>query len=139
MLKAGDSYFSNYYLKTNIVGEVDFTRLGEYPVTLFVTVDGQTYSNDFTIQIINSQIDLQDVIELENDIVDVFKIDNYLLLATFTSLYKYDIKAKQVVGNKNLKCQFNHYYYRDSYLYVTANYPYTSEYLENDEYFRYCK
>lgn len=134
ILKASDPYFRDYYLKADIVGEVDFTRLGEYPVTLFVTVNDQTYSKDFTIQIINSQTDLQDTIELETDIVDIFRIDNYLLLATTTSLYKYDINTNRVVGIVDLKCQYNHYYYRDSYLYVTANYPYTSEYLENDQY-----
>ncbi|MCM1130611.1 MAG: hypothetical protein NC310_01450 [Roseburia sp.] len=134
ILKASNPYFRDYYLKANIVGYVDVSCIGEYPVTLSVTVNDQTYTKDFTVQIINSQIDLQDTIEIESDIVDVFRIDDYLLLATSTSLYKYDIHTNQVVGKIDLLCQFNHYYYKDSYLYVTANYPYTSEYLENDEY-----
>lgn len=121
-------------LKPEITGTIDFTKVGNYPITLSVTCNGQKYTKDFCVQVVDPSITLEKTIELQEKIVDSFIIDNYLLLATSTSLYKYDMLTNQIVGSVDLKCQYNNYYYRDSFLYVTANYPYTDTHLNNNKY-----
>ena len=65
---------------------------------------------------------------------DIFKYENYFLISDDTKLYKYNYETKEVEGEVLLKCVANSLYFKEGYLYVAANYPYSSGYLENDAY-----
>ncbi|MDE6656575.1 MAG: hypothetical protein K2J85_06260, partial [Anaeroplasmataceae bacterium] len=123
-----------YNLPLEIIGEIDYSKVGKYPVTLKTSLNQVVYTKEIVVQIIDSTAVQKETIQFPEKIVEAFTIDDYLVASSKTKLYKYDLKTNHLVGEINLKCQYNHHYFKDSYLYITANYPYESEYLDNNDY-----
>ena len=115
---------------------IPFHEAGSYPVRFSYEYLGTTYYADSVINIIDSTIKPSNLsISIQDKIKNSFIIDNYLYLATKDKLYKYDLTTNSLVGNAiDIKCRANKIVPYGDYLYVLANYEYSSEYLDEYQY-----
>jgi len=114
--------------------EIDYKANVENKYTVKI-IYGNFYKIANIYVTIYDETEVSDTIFLESIYIrDIFKYENYFLISDDTKLYKYNYETKEIEGEVLLKCIANSLYFKEGYLYVAANYPYSSGYLEDDAY-----
>ena len=81
---------------------------------------GKTYKAQATLRVQESDLIATTFTVTDEKVINYFVVDEYLLIATSTTLYKYDINTKTIIGSVNLNGEYINHYLKDDYLYVAT-------------------
>ena len=126
------SYGSDVTVETKEVTGVDYSTPGVYAATATCEYAGKEYSYTVMIEVVESDIEPLEIIQLDEAIKNLFDINNYSILVGYNKIYKFDRNINQIVGELDLNSQAQDMVLKENCLYVATQYTqYSTETVEN--------
>lgn len=96
------------------------SKEGIYFLDVEIVFQGKTYKAQATLHVQESDLIAETFALTDEEAINYFIVDNYLLIVTSTTLYKCDTNTKTIIGSVNLNGEYTTHYLKDDYLYVAT-------------------